>query len=92
VSMRVLRKLDLTYQGAVVNLEGVDQQHIGTANYSLTPSQSIGGRIVLRNASANWYLQYHNSGERGTETYFIVGDPNAPRFVRQALVKMVFAL
>jgi len=89
---RILRKLDVTYSGSILNLAGVTQQHIGTLNYEIAPSRSVGGRVVAWGSSTNWYLQYHNSGEKGAETYFIIGDPNAPRFVSQAIVKMVFAM
>jgi hypothetical protein len=89
---RVLRKLDLSYRGSVLNLNGVTQQHIGTANYEIAPSRSVGGRIVVQGSTTNWYLQYHDSGEKGLETYLIVGDPNARRFVNQVVAKAVFAL
>jgi len=92
VSLRLFKKLDLTYTGSLLNLQGVTQQHVATANYVVSPTVSFGGRIVVQNSNTNWFLFYHNSGGKGTEYYFVIGDPNAPKFVRQALVKVVFAL
>ncbi len=91
-SYRLFRKLDVSYAGAVLNLDGVTQQHVATLSYEISPSRSIGGRAVVQGADTNWYLSYRSSGERGTETYFIVGDPNTPRFSRQVRVKLVFSL
>lgn len=90
-SFRLFKKVDLTYAGSLLNLQGVTQQHIVTANYLVSPTVSFGGRAVVQNSSTNWYLFYHNSGGKGTEWYFVIGDPNAPKFVRQALLKVVFA-
>jgi hypothetical protein len=91
-SLRVLKKLDLSYGGGVQNLDGRVQQHVITANYELSPTRSFGGRVVVQDANTNWYLSYRNSGERGMETFFIIGDPNARRFSEQVRVKFVFAL
>jgi len=91
-SFRLFRKLDLTYAGALQNLDGINQQHILTVNYQLSPLRALGGRIVVQNADMNWYLFYRNSGGRGTNVYFILGDPNAPRFVKRVQVKFVFAM
>jgi hypothetical protein len=90
-SVRVLKRLDLAYGGAVQSLDGRTQQHIGTMNYEISPTRSIGGRVVTADHATNWYVSYRNSGERGTETYFILGDPNARRFTEQVLLKLVFA-
>ncbi len=60
---------------------------LGTRSASLE-----GGRIVTQNAATNWYGSFRHSGIAGAESYFIIGDPNAPRFVRQGLMKMIFAI
>ena len=91
LSLRLLKKLDLTYSGSFLNLQGLTQQHILTANYVVSPTISFGGRAVIQNGQTNWYLFYHNSGGKGTELYFLVGDPNAPKFVRKLELKLVFA-
>ena len=91
-SFRLFHHLDLTYAGALQNLDGVTQQHILTMNYELSPTRALGGRLVVQNANTNWYLFYRNSGGRGTNVYFILGDPNALRFVKKVQMKFVFAL
>jgi hypothetical protein len=92
LTTRILKKLDLGYSGAFQNFEGHDQQHILTAGYDLSPTRSFGARMVVNNADTNWYLSFRNSGEKGTETYIILGDPNASRFKKRLTVKFVFAL
>ncbi len=91
-SFRIFRKLDVVYSGAIQNLDGVSHQHIAILNYQLSPTRSFGGRVVVQNSDANWYLFYRNSGGKGTNLYFVLGDPNAQRFVKRASLKVVFAL
>ncbi len=92
VSFRVLKKLDLTYAGSILNLGGVTQQHIFTANYELSPTKAIGGRVVSQTGGTNAFLYYHNSGGKGTEMYFLIGDPNALTFQKIVEVKFIFAV
>lgn len=92
MSFRLLRRLDVAYSANVQNLDGSEQLHIATFTYELSPTRSIGGRVVKHDSNTNWYLSYRHSGDRGTETYILLGDPNASRFREQAVVKMVFAL
>jgi hypothetical protein len=91
-SFRVFRKLDLVYFGTLLNLEGQNQQHILTLNYDFSPTRSLVGRVVMNQGNTNWYLSYRNSGGKGTEVFFVLGDPNAPRFQTQFRVKFVFSL
>ena len=91
-SYRLFRKFDLAYGGAIQNLDGVTQQHILTMNYELSPTRSFGGRVVWQDADMNAYLFFRNAGHRGMETYFIIGDPNARRFVKSISFKFVFAV
>lgn len=91
-SYRMLRKLDVIYGGGVQNLDGVTQQHVLTMNYELSPTRSFGGRVVVQNADTNWYVSYRNAGHNGTDMFFIIGDPNATRFVNKVAVKFVFAM
>src|SRR5205085_8079570 len=39
-SLRLLRKLDVSYGGAIQHLEGTAQQHVMTFSYELTPTRS----------------------------------------------------
>ena len=91
-SLRLFKGFDFTYAGGIQNRAGLTQQHILTANYQLSPTRSVGGRMVVANADTNVYLFYHNSGGKGTEYFFIFGDPNATRTVHALQVKVVFAL
>jgi hypothetical protein len=91
-SFRLLKKLDLTYSGSILNLGGVTQQHIITANYELSPTRSVGGRVVSQTGGTNGFLYYHNSGGKGTEMYILLGDPNPLTFQKKIEVKFIFAL
>jgi len=91
-SLRLFRRLDIGYGGALERLAGSHRQHVATATYEISPTRSVGGRVVVENAHTNWYLSFRSSGQAGTEVFFILGDPNARRFQEQAFVKLVFAL
>ena len=91
-SVRIVKSIDLTYAAGIQNRAGLAQQHIITANYQLSPTRSLGGRVVVNNADTNLYLFYHNSGGKGTEYFILFGDPNAPRTVHALQAKVVFAL
>jgi hypothetical protein len=91
VKLRLFKKLDVLYSGAIQNRLGIQQQHITTLNYELSPTRSFGGRVVNQDSDMNAYLFYRNAGEKGTEYYFILGDPNARRTVRSLQLKVVFA-
>jgi hypothetical protein len=90
-SVRLLKHLDLSYAGSLLNLEGVTKQHILTMGYELSPTRSFGGRMVVQDNDTNWYASYRSSGGQGTDLYFIIGDPNSRRFRRQMQLKLVFA-
>jgi len=90
-SFRILKKLDILYQGAFQNRAGLDQQHVITMNYEISPTCSYGGRVVVQNADTDAYFFYHKSGGKGTELFLILGDPNAKRTVKSIQLKLVFA-
>lgn len=92
LSYRLFRKLDLVYVGTIVNLNGLNEQHILTLNYEFSPTRSLVGRVVKQQNDTNWYISYRNSGGKGTEMFFILGDPNAQRFQSQFRIKFVFSL
>ncbi len=91
-SVRTLDKLDISYSGSLLNLQGQSQQHIATFTYEFSPVRSLGGRVVVWDGDTNWYVSYRHSGAKGTETYLIVGDPNARTFEEQLSMKLVFAI
>jgi hypothetical protein len=92
IKLRVFNKLDVLYRGVVQYRAGVQQLHIATLNYELSPTRSFGGRVVNRNSDLNAYLFYRNSGGHGTEYFLILGDPNARKTVKSLQLKAVFAL
>ena len=96
-SVRVLKKLDLGYSAALIE-DGKDwqTQHVATAGWELSPTRSVGGRLVRRHdpgkpTKTNAYLSFRSAGERGTETYVLLGDPNADSFRSQIALKLVWA-
>jgi hypothetical protein len=91
-SLRLFRKLDLVCSSFIQSYKGIDHQEILTFNYELTPTRAFGGRLVVQNGHVNFYLSYRNAGLAGTDTYIVLGDPNAERFASQVLVKWVIAL
>jgi hypothetical protein len=92
ISVRLFKKLDLSFSSYIENYQGVTQQHILTFNYEISPYRSWGGRLVIENDGINFFVSYHNSGRLGTDTYFIIGDPNAKNFVPRVTLKFVFAI
>lgn len=92
VSIRLFKHLDVSLGSFVENYQGISQQHILTFNYELSKYKAFGGRAVLGSETNNFYVSYRNSGHTGTDTYFIIGDPNARRFVKRVMMKMVFAI
>ncbi len=68
------------------------QQHIVTFNYDFSPRQGIGGRVVAQTGGTNGYLAFRRSGYGGTETFLILGDPNALKFQQRVVLKVVWAM
>jgi hypothetical protein len=91
-SVRLFKKLDISIGSFVQNYQGVTQQHIITFNYEITPYRSWGGRAVIEDGGTNFYISYRSAGRAGTDTYLIIGDPNARRFTQHVMMKWVFAL
>lgn len=71
--------------------EGGESEHLHIlgSSYELSEYQSLGGRMIIRDSKANWYLSYRHSGNFGVEYYVILGDPNAQSFQRRLVVKAV---
>ncbi len=95
-SVRVLKRLDLIYQGGIQQQRGWNRQNIATFNYQFSGTRTLGGRVVSltepgKAPATNWYVSYRNAGGAGTELYFLFGDPNARTFTPRAAVKLIFA-
>lgn len=92
LSLRLFRRLDVSIASFIQNYQGVDHQEIVTFNYERSPTRAWGGRAVIQNGNVNFYVSYRNAGRAGTDTYVVIGDPNARRFTSQVLVKWVLAI
>ena len=66
------------------------EQTILSANYDLDLYHSVGGRVVNGPGVSNFYVSFRQSGNRGTEYFLILGDPNAPHFRTSLILKAVF--
>lgn len=66
-----------------------DTQSILSANYDLGRDQSINGRLVREGKDTNAYFAFRRSGNRGTEFFLIVGDPNARTWRNSVTLKVV---
>lgn len=86
---RPLRGLQLTLTYQIVEHGGSEQQAIFGINDDLGHDRAISGRIAYQSGQTNAYLAFRRSGNRGTEYYLILGDPNAPRFRTSLLLKVV---
>ncbi len=67
------------------------EQHILTFNYDFTRAVSIGGRMIWQDSNCNVYFVLRRSGYVGTDIYIIVGDPNAEKFQRRIVGKVIMA-
>ena len=65
------------------------RQHIFTLTYDFTPALSLGGRFVWREEQGNVYFALRRSGYAGTDLFVILGDPNAERFQRRLIAKVI---
>jgi hypothetical protein len=66
------------------------EQHVVTFNYDLSPEHGIGGRMVAQTGGTNAYLAYRHSGYGGVERFLILGDPNAVKFRKRIMTKVVW--
>ncbi|MFY7951679.1 MAG: DUF5916 domain-containing protein, partial [Armatimonadaceae bacterium] len=96
-SVRVGNRLDIIYNAGLQQWRGWTRQQILTANYLLSRTRTIGGRVVVQNtpgekSAVNGYISYRNAGEAGTEVYLLIGDPNARTFRSLTMLKFIFAV
>jgi hypothetical protein len=86
---RPWKRLQISVSHQHFRLDEQLEQTIVGANYDLGNDRSISGRAVRTQNDTNWYLAFRQSGNRGAEYYFIIGDPNAKSFTNSAIVKLV---
>lgn len=68
------------------------EQQILSMNYDFRDDRALSTRIVRQDDNINWYLSYRRAGARGMEYYLILGDPNAERFRKSLVLKVVYPL
>lgn len=86
---RLNNKLQLSLRHQTVEYKERLDQTILSANYDLGGDRSISGRAVRQNGDTNAYIAYRRSGNEGIEYFFILGDPNAPKFRTSLILKVV---
>lgn len=89
VAYRIANRLQFTgsYQAQQFG-RYVDQAIVGW-NYDYDASRTLTGRLVKQRDKVNAYFSLRKSGNRGTEYYLIVGDPNALTFRTSVILKVV---
>lgn len=92
MSFRVLKKLDIGVESSILRHTENHYQHIIRFNWEIDSARSVGGRIVASDFGTNWFVAYRRSGYAGMDTYVILGDPNAGRFVKRFITKVVWPM
>ena len=64
------------------------QREIGI-RLALGANRGIVMRLVDHSGSTNFYAAYRQEMRRGMDIFFVLGDPNAPSFTIQFLLKLV---
>ena len=90
-SLRVLRSLDLGLEQSILSFSPSARQTIASVGWQLDSKRSITSRFVETDGYQNFFLSFKNAGGTGTETYLIIGDPNALTFSRRVSLKFVWA-
>jgi hypothetical protein len=91
-SFRVFGHLDIVINSAVLRHVENHYQHIITFNWEIDKARSIGGRVVATDGGTNFFISFRRSGYAGTDTYLIFGDPNAERFTKRFITKLVWPI
>jgi hypothetical protein len=91
-SYRPLRNLQMNLSYQYIDFYGTSDQSILTANYDLGRDFDISTRIVKRDENWNAYLSFRRSGNRGTEYYLILGDPNSLTIKASVILKVTVPL
>lgn len=91
LSRRLFKGVDLGLSQSVNHFQGADRLTVATLGYEMTATRSINGRFVSRNGHTNAYLAFRQSGNKGTEYFVILGDPNAEETVSRVSLKAVWA-
>jgi hypothetical protein len=67
-------------------------QHVLIINYDITSERGLGSRLVYRDGNYNAFVTYRQSLRKGMDAFIIIGDPNAEKMKRRALLKVIVPL
>jgi hypothetical protein len=88
-SFRPIQDFQITASYQSVDHFTKSDQFIMGLNYDLKNDQSISGRLVKRDKDWNGYIAFRRSGGTGIEYFLILGDPNARKFTKSLILKVV---
>ncbi len=91
ITRRLLGKLDLGFNGAILRFDENQEQYILTISWEFDQLRALSARLVRNNSNVNWYVAYRSAGGVGQDLYLIIGDPNAERFTERIALKWVLA-
>jgi hypothetical protein len=64
-------------------------QSVVTGTYLLSPTQTIGGRLVQEDGATNVYFSFGQHVRSGNDVYVLFGDPNADKTKNIVTVKVI---
>lgn len=70
--------------------DGFQKQLITNGNYELTKTLGLGSRLVWNKDGVNIYFALYRTGFKGAEFFIILGDPNAKKFQKRVVGKVVY--
>ncbi|HRD30824.1 MAG TPA: hypothetical protein PLS15_03925 [Fimbriimonadaceae bacterium] len=80
----------LSLSNEFVEFDGdAETQLVLVATHDLGKYEGVSFRLIRRDNDYNWNASYRLSGRRGTEMFFIVGDPNSRTFTNRLAFKIV---
>lgn len=95
VSYRPLPRWQLNASYQIVNHYENSYQTILTAGYDLNQADSVSARFFEQDRRSSWYLAFRRAGNKGTEYYVILGEPQVVQnrsFQASLILKAVFPI
>jgi hypothetical protein len=87
---RPIEKIQLTASYQIVDHFEHEDLGILGMNYDLGKDTYLSGRLVKRSDDWGGYLSLRRSGNRGSEYFLILGDPNAQTFRSSLILKVIY--
>jgi len=92
INIRFVNKLSLGLSSQFLWHKKDRIQHVLIINYDITTERGLGTRIVYRDGNYNAFVTYRQSVRKGIDVFIIIGDPNADKMKRRALVKVIIPI